>query len=229
MSYEGVRVTITGVDNLTAIDRVRALSQHFPFVEWGVLYSEARRGTGRYPSHPLRWLEELPCAALHLCGRAARAVLGGAHHEDVMYMAAQTGSRVQLNGYTQATPEFLAAVGREAAFQSVEFILQCRSVEHLAAAVADVTAIEARGGRASLLFDPSAGRGQAAKRDVSAPCRFGLAGGIGPENVADVLVAAMRVGAGWIDMESKVRIRDRLDLDMVEVVLRRAGRARMWM
>ena len=51
--------------------------------------------------------------------------------------------------------------------------------------------------------------------------RIGYAGGIGPENVIEVLGGIGPVGDGtWIDMESRVRdAEDRFDLNKVWVVL----------
>ncbi|MEI7997808.1 MAG: hypothetical protein WCH01_23235, partial [Methylococcaceae bacterium] len=43
--------TLTGVDEKTSLMQIAELSERFPFVEWGFLYSPKRQGNpGRYPS-----------------------------------------------------------------------------------------------------------------------------------------------------------------------------------
>lgn len=80
----------------------------------------------------------------------------------------------------------------------------------------------------SLLFDPSGGRGIGGHAWPSPPpaTRMGYAGGIGPDNIEQVLDQVAPLGAAWIDMESGVRTDDRFDLDKVREVLARAERWR---
>jgi len=45
------RVTFTGVDDSTNIKDLEVISAEFPFVEFGILYSDAQSGKGgKYPS-----------------------------------------------------------------------------------------------------------------------------------------------------------------------------------
>ncbi len=70
--------TLTGADETTNPQDLFRLSTEFSFVEWGILYHEAKQGQGRYPS--IKWINRL-CRkmseqpgsrfALHICGRAA--------------------------------------------------------------------------------------------------------------------------------------------------------------
>lgn len=68
------RCTLTGVDNRTELESIAALSEQYPFVEWGFLYSPKRQGqAGRYPSISFlrKAFKELPeqvNIALHVCG-----------------------------------------------------------------------------------------------------------------------------------------------------------------
>jgi hypothetical protein len=70
------------------------------------------------------------------------------------------------------------------------------------------------------LFDASGGRGVAPQAWPRHPGRVsvGYAGGIGPENVREVLAAIGATGPYWIDMESGVRTDDRFDIGKCERV-----------
>src|SRR6187431_1164001 len=78
------RITITGVDDSVSAADLIAISQRFPFVEWGVLFSRSTHGTRpRYPSSS--WLTtNIPALAAagvqlsaHLCGGWVRAMVVG--------------------------------------------------------------------------------------------------------------------------------------------------------
>lgn len=218
------RVTITGADDATDPRLLAHLSAEFPFVEWGVLFSTTRINTARYPSQI--WVERLFRAAggaahlsAHLCGGIARDTLAGISGHLAELPAFD---RVQVNGFTPPSPG-LASVAM--AFKHIEFILQCRREVDLQA-TADV-AVQMPD--ASVLFDPSGGRGIEGFTYPLPPLglRLGYAGGIGPNNVNDVLRTIGVVdGDFWIDMESGVRTNDQLDLDKVRSVL---FQARSWM
>jgi phosphoribosylanthranilate isomerase len=207
-------VTITGADDaIDPADLVR-LSREFPFVEWGILFSAKRAGVSpRYPS--LAWIDRLLShhadlrLALHLCGSTARDKMKGRDPFPT------TGfGRVQINGFDVHEAFLLERA------EGHEVILQCRSEADLQGYA---TFIAARPNlRASILFDPSGGRGLEPARWPRAPLgvRMGYAGGIGPDNVLDVLAAIGPVEPTWIDMESGVRgDGDRFDLAKVRRVL----------
>ncbi len=97
--------------------------------------------------------------------------------------------------------------------------------------IIDVSALKTmdprRGPCVSWLFDRSGGRGVVAER-LPVHNRLlelaGFAGGIGPDNVMDVIrqinaASSPVLGPYWIDMESGVRTDDRFDLGKVESVL----------
>lgn len=209
-------VTITGADDAVDVRDLAALSREFPFVEWGILASLTSAGTPRYPSD--RWLAEL-CRrghhlnlAMHLCGRMARETLAG---DNTWVDGWSVFRRVQINGYVPPAPEFAAVAARE----PYEFILQVSSEEWLQETATEVAGLPNVG----LLFDPSGGRGREPGRWAVPPfgVRMGYAGGIGPDNVEQVLRDIGPVNAdAWIDMETGVRDeRDRLSLDKVQLVL----------
>lgn len=51
------RVTITGADDSVDVSELSRLTDEFPFVEWGILFSQSKQGTKRYPSW--EWIESL--------------------------------------------------------------------------------------------------------------------------------------------------------------------------
>ena len=217
-------VTITGADDGVDPRELVALSEEFPFVEWGILFSTKRSGEPRYPSQD--WAN---CAgkkfygvryAIHMCGQAARETLAGSER----WLPSRGYCRVQLNGWARQTAN-TGQLSWHAVRRSVSFILQCCDAVDLQHAANDAAEIEC----AEILYDPSGGRGIEAIRWPAPPrgARLGYAGGITPDNVEQVIadIAAANLHAGndwWIDMESGVRTDDRLDLAKVRAVLERA-------
>ena len=215
-------VTLTGADDRIEVRDLLYLSYRYPFVEWGVLVSLTRAGTPRYPSES--WIEELlavclkapklehcPRISLHLCGRAAHSSVGfrGLGSID------SSRVRVQINGYqpgASINPWLLPANLRE------RVILQCRAKQDLEQVAADAKAL-----RASVLYDPSAGRGKETTDWPEAPqgASMGFAGGIHAGSVRKVIgeVSATTRSDLWIDMETSLRTDDYFDLGKVRVVL----------
>lgn len=218
------KVTITGADDRTDPLGLVHLSEEFPFVEWGLLHSGKRMGTSRYPS--TKWYSALECAAdrmrlaVHLCGRSARETIAGHPFMEFEIGAAsrQNCRRFQINGYEAGLPGQLPRLARAL---GVEFVLQCRHEEDLQQCARDAETIHG----ASVLFDPSGGRGIEPMRWPTTPlgCRLGFAGGIGPDNVIDVIRDIGPRDPYWIDMESGVRTDDILDLAKVRRVLEQVG------
>lgn len=217
-----INVTITGADDDVHPRAMLALSEEFPFLEWGLLHSAKRMGTSRYPS--TKWysaLEYMPRRAImhfavHLCGQSARETIAGHPFMEFEIGAAARRNcrRFQVNGYEAGLPGQLPRLARTL---DVEFILQCRHVEELEQCARDAENVHG----ASVLFDVSGGRGVRPAQWPATPrgCRLGFAGGIGPDNVLDVIRAIGPRDPYWIDMESGVRTNDRLDLGKVRRVL----------
>ena len=218
-------VTITGADDGVDPRDLQLLSGEFPFVEWGVLFSAKRTGEPRYPTRgwttalatyvPAHLGRQRMRLAMHLCGESARVTCeGSAISLKGLFPAFR---RIQVNGYAPPSPG-LVILSRE--WTVFEFVLQVRDESQLEKAAADLLAMR----RASILFDPSGGRGLEAPSWPSPPAgvanRVGYAGGINPSNVERVLGRLNeRPGAYWIDMESGVRTGDRFDLALVRDVL----------
>ncbi|MDQ5979298.1 MAG: hypothetical protein QG602_2272 [Verrucomicrobiota bacterium] len=213
-------VTITGADDNTRHEDLLALAQRYPFVEWGILASR-KPPRARYPS--LEWtntLTSLPgrmTLALHVCGSLARDLIDGSNLTCAVWAASRCFNRMQINGYVRSESVRAAAE----VLPKVEFILQCRSEADVQSVCLDAGEIRVRGGSASVLFDPSGGRGVEPFSWPRTPvgARLGFAGGIGPDNVVDVLREVGPRVPYWIDMETKVRTDELLDLQKVEQVL----------
>lgn len=217
------RVTITGVDDATDLASIAELTREFPFVEWGILYSDKRRGELRYPLAP--WGIALAMGprlrvAVHLCGSAARAMLEG-----VSVLAGLGGERVQINAeFPRHTTirAFSCLVSRS---RERDFILQVRDASLIDTYAWVAAACGGGIGNVSLLFDASGGRGIAPPAWPAPPLglHVGYAGGITPENVVAVAREVNRITGDeptWIDMESGVRnSADQLDLAKVRRVL----------
>lgn len=230
-----LNVTITGADESTDPNQLVHLSRFFPFVEWGILFSEKRRGSPRYPS--LRWIRSLENLvaerrqlklSMHLCGAEARLATLNAHEFD----PGPAWKRVQLNGYEMgtATREWQ----ENTLHCSFRWILQARTESDLRAAINDALVSGAH-----VLYDPSGGAGKVPVAWPEMPVLlsseknsidFGFAGGIGPDNIKEVIREVRTQNEGlsriWIDMESSVRTDDKFDLDKVKAVLEAVGAAR---
>jgi N-(5'phosphoribosyl)anthranilate (PRA) isomerase len=240
-------VTITGADDEVEPSQLALLSAEFDFVEWGILFSRTRYGSPRYPTlewsaaamktpgRPRPGFEREHCYAgdaprqrispgglpprfsAHLCGYWSSQARAG----EALPLSTAELDRVQINGFELGDEHGVRLI----APNSPPFILQCRAVDRFEAFCAAAAKI---GHGAAVLYDPSGGKGKAQawpKELRSNGVSFGIAGGIGPDNVDHAIAAARRLGASWIDMESGVRTDDRFDLDKVCQVLERAARA----
>jgi len=229
------RVTITGADSaVKAIDLI-ALSRDFPFVEWGILFSEQRTGSPRYPDWG--WVHKLVQASggasmklsAHLCGRYARQVVVEGENpweKDLGATSAAPFRRDQLNVSnmdTKPTKRVLACMTRRFGYD--QLIIQANP-ERLEI----WRAIAGREGLwPGILFDSSGGRGKTPDAwPAPVPNAYcGYAGGLGPHNLDSQLQLVERAAGGarvWVDMESGVRDdRDAFDLWKVRQALEQAA------
>jgi hypothetical protein len=198
-------ITFTGVDDQTALDEMRRLSERYP-IEWGVLFSPSRQGVDpRYPNGEtlsrLLW-SKLKMAA-HLCGDYSRNVMAGAKVDipvDLYYF-----SRIQINS---ATPD-------------ARRINTFRKGWGVKNAIAQHREGPFPKGEVDWLFDKSGGTGATPDAWPQHPGQgqfVGYAGGINPENVLDVIGAIDADGQYWIDMESGVRTNNVFDLQLCRQV-----------
>ncbi len=222
-----IRVTITGIDCSTDMERLVKLAQVFPFVEFAFLASPARAGEdNRYPAMTIintstQYLWERKIAtAVHVCGRYSRKPQTFFEQTQAKF------GRLQWN----VAPSHLKGKSIE------EMILNQKGHGTVILQVRDDESIELLqrvrdgGVRVQPLFDASGGRGVKMERverpldDPATGLWTGYAGGISPETVTDVLRTLdsilMQDQPIWIDMETGVRSdTDWLDLDKVQEVL----------
>jgi hypothetical protein len=228
------RVSISGADDAVDPMELFRLSIEFPFVEWGILYSEKRHGTPRYPT--AEWRENLIGLmlntargsnlhlALHLCGKASRDVFEG---KESRWFARKDFhapyERVQLNGFSPYKNDVTLDVD-VLKFCPCEFIVQCADADELK--IVEDFATKNNLDFLNALFDPSGGRGirnAEWEHPNMKKISVGYAGGIGPDNVTDVLTAIVAkpdadpISACWIDMESRVRSKEAPDFEEADV------------
>ena len=225
-------VTFTGLDQRTDMRVVDRIAAAYP-TEWGVLFSGKR--SGMEPRYPLLDVVEgfkdrgLRLAA-HLCGNYARNALMGVGL-DWLAEVLDGFDRVQVNYVPNAaivselrepTATGLGwghwEVQRLADHLGKQVIVQHRSAKAWPP-TANFTSVGKH--YVKFLYDLSGGRGAAPAKWPQHPggdTLVGYAGGLGPENVLEVLAKIGCDGPYWIDMEGNVRTEDWFDLQKVESV-----------
>lgn len=221
------RVTVTGADDSIEPEALIPLTQKYPFVEWGILFSGSRHGVPRYPSD--RWIDKLgtlarslPRLSAHLCGKWVRdLVLDGeatwwAKYDPVPMIF----DRVQLNFHGQYHKAGKGFVDQLAKLDH-NFILQHDGVnDETIQKISEEL-------RVFPLFDRSGGAGVFPASWPRPLWQYqGYAGGLSPENVEDELHKLLEVAGDsqiWIDVETRVRSEDDsvFDLERVEAFLKR--------
>jgi hypothetical protein len=227
------RVTFTGVDantNLTAI--AYNIMRPRVEVEWGFLYSPSKAGKeNRY----MTWSDILLAAkeikrishnvplALHLCGSSVMSYLNG------LLVVGDLFDRIQLNfnhkkGNVDTGVLSMVLNGNINGKHAI--ILQYNKSNH------DLVHLFGQERDVHFLMDQSGGRG--IDRPVTDLSLFngsvgfalfngsvGFAGGLGPDNIKEKMKEYRQIAQGpfWIDMETKVRTDDWLDLDKCRRVL----------
>ncbi len=213
--------TLTGASDDTDPADLVPIARAFPFVEWGILFSYDRSGSGRYPSR--RWIKAFSttCAragmqsSVHLCGSAVWDLLNDSYDLELL---CSRFDRVQLNFDCRRRQVPLARL--EALIRRMHIPVITQHNANNSAISLDVTSW-----RHEVLFDASGGQGvrppQWPRALMKRAC--GYAGGLGPDNIAAELPRIQEAAAGrpyWIDMESGIRdARDRFDLSAVRKVL----------
>lgn len=229
-------VTLTGADDNTDAAKMRQLSEKYHFAEWAILFSQAKAGVARYPSHD--WVEEaLPnfyqCnMSAHLCGKWVDDALKGRitflDDDDIF----DAFGRVQLN---MARERLQKTLDWKNQFWNGGFdkpIILGGPYQKYNIQIPTDTFMH-RG--VSPLFDCSGGRGILAEswpapplHEYGKPIFCGYAGGLGPDNIEEELQKIESVVGDaeiWVDMESKLRnSKDEFDLEKCEAVLVIASR-----
>ncbi len=221
-------VTLTGADDNTDVVEMLQLSERYPFVEWGVLFSRKKFGVERYPGED--WVTDLGKLgglgtlnlSAHLCGGYVRDVFKGviAFLEDEGMK--DTFGRIQLNCYKQRLAE---------AFENENVWRALKRANKPVILGGNYSGLKVPFDKFETntvypLFDASGGHGNSPREwPKSIQNLFcGYAGGLGPENIEKELHRIDEVTGEddriWIDMETKVRTGKVFDLKKCEVVLK---------
>ena len=208
-------VSFVGVDDLSLLSDLQALSERYP-LEWGIVIDGPETTSQIAASLDLQ-RSFLQAKALrwsaHICGSEATKILCD---PDGVEIALDGVERIQLNHSRHgSTHQQIRAAAHFSRRIGTSVVLQCQGA---------FPAFEG----VDWLFDASFGTGLAPAwwpTLPEAPRPFcGYAGGIGPSNVAEVVrnINAMPGQRYWIDMESGIRTAGRMDLDKCESVCRAA-------
>lgn len=216
-------LTITGPDNFTNISDLTTLSMAFPFVEWGILLTTDNHQRKGFPTFD--WIESLQSkktetlrVSAHLCGKAAHNVARGIFDKQ---FDLPLFKRMQLNMANFIPKEKDFKQMSNCLPKNREYIIQVGSSQQKAIGLAIFLQNEG-GHKVSLLFDRSGGKGLSPSKwpESISGLKCGFAGGLGPDNLADELALLSRGNENfWIDMQSKVRTGEQLDLNKVSSVL----------
>lgn len=198
-------ITFTGADDRTSIEGMAALSGKYP-IEWGILFSQSRQGIDRrYPGGDAqsRFAWSGLRMAAHLCGSYSNHIMSGHRIEPPVDLG--IFDRIQVN-HSDPMPMRLVELQKG---WGPRCIAQTRSASGFPTYNLLV----------DWLFDASGGRGIAPTAWPPYPGRLvGYAGGIGPDNVLNVIEEIGASGPYWLDMESKIRTDNWLDLDLCRAV-----------
>lgn len=231
-------VTLTGADDSVKPSDLAKISAKYPFVEWGILFSQCKTGDERYPT--LAWIDELIETAAseqsmnlsaHLCGKWVADILLGHFTFFRDEKLIQTFQRTQLN------------LGHK----RIEDALNSDFIPLFNETVSDIQVILG-GNYKGLTFDydffwknsifpmldASGGRGIAEQQWLKPFCgesgqqiMHGYAGGLGPDNVVEEVEKIAQIiddesvlnKTVWIDMETNLRTDGKFDLTKCEQVL----------
>ncbi len=213
------RCTFTGVDQFTNFSKLSKISEKYPYVEWGILYSESKSGKeNRYPTLDFikKFFHDVSPknnTALHICGAEAYRLIDGKY--DIMKIC--DFYRIQLN-VNNKNKEINRKKLKDLIlnFSATDFILQMNESNR---DICDEDFI------ANILFDKSGGNGISPNEWPyynynKEMC--GYAGGLGPDNISNEFEKISKLCSNqsfWIDMENKVRTDDKFDLEKCVNVL----------
>jgi hypothetical protein len=225
------RVTLTGADDSVNPGQLAELSEMFPNVEWGILFSKRNLGSPRFPT--LDWVRRLAEVAIqnpkmqlsaHLCGRWVRDLVFSGNFTWMGDLGSDNFvfRRIQLNFHGDAHPPGPAWLPRMGV-DGRQMILQHDGMND---GLYKISQIYHPRVDVVPLYDLSGGRGVLPKEWPKAmPGVYqGYSGGLGPDNIGVQLSRISEAVGGetiWIDMETKIRSEDnkRFDLEKCYQVL----------
>lgn len=212
------KIAITGADDSTDPKDLVDISKRFPLVEWGILLSASKEGTPRFPSK--QWLDKIRLDKLdiqlagHVCGSWIKKLI--VNNNPLVFKERpefiEMFPRIQLNFShlysSEGFLEHLIPFKNQFIFQVNKYKTEKINLTKLAIS---------KGINASILFDQSGGKGKLPNRWPEYPEIYaGYAGGLGPDSLEDELPKiSQKVSDNftWLDMESRIRTDDKLDLN----------------
>ena len=215
------KITLTGADNTTSQAELLSLVQQFPFVEFGILFSEKRIGEPRYPTSDwLKCLSHLNNANQNKIKLSAHLCHGFSHDVTVngnisfMETLAESFGRIQLN--FRDNDDVNIHVLNERLF---EFHARCPEtkviIQHNHNNLQICNKLYKSQGNYNyiqFLFDASEGKGKTPERWPNPVWNadYGYAGGLATigNNFSEQLEAINEAAGNssiWLDMESGVR------------------------
>jgi len=236
-------VTVTGASDDTEFDDMIKIQQEFPFVEWGILYSNRVAGKNkRFPSND--WLRELDKfnetsnqlnLSVHLCGEAVNKVLTNFYLDNNVcgnlncslkddlgcrsifnFIFQISGlNRVQINTHGEKHEYDIRVIEKYIAFSPhIQFIAQYDNVNNYIHELNDLGY-----SNISALYDLSHGAG-VLPDSWSKPLNdifTGYAGGLSVDNLEEQLskLDSLIDTPIWIDAETWLRTEDNFDLNKV--------------
>ena len=218
-------VTFTGVDNWTNLDSLERIQQQYPYAEFGVLASYHYSENG--PRFPDKWVfDNLKGRklnlSLHLCGTLALKAVQTNLASAIEFMGEEHFNlfkRVQINMHLNNVPrEQIMALTLKGNLEQIVIQMHttylCR--QHFA--------LGYHNDCLGYLLDSSGGAGIDTPLEIITKEgeQLGYAGGIGVNNVWSKLQRLLRYNnpsTFWIDMETRVRTGEKLDLELVDQVL----------
>jgi hypothetical protein len=215
-------ITFTGVDDFTNPYEMVRLSNEYPMIEWGVLFSPKLQGTGRYPS--LETVDRLAHMEIHTdhIGFQLAAHICGGHSRELI----RTGSIPEIEKFLIPQRKFNEKRFVRVQINTADPDVQPGHLFNWGERLRLRVILQTRGdafpqdNRVNWLYDRSGGRGEVPASfppldPATSDSPFcGFAGGITPDNVVEVLerIDAPLDTPYWIDMESGVRTDDLFDL-----------------
>lgn len=225
-------ISFTGADNNTDPVRLRELTiAHYDTIEWAILLFPEKEGTPRNPTYAKRMeiVEEVTpqWTAAHLCGELVfREILAG---DKSRLTELAIYNRLQLNINARKpifTDDEILRIYHTLHDQNANIIVQYHADS---AAVIKRYCEQIPSYRApDALFDTSKGKGIVPSEWPSPLYGMycGYAGGISPDNVAQVRADVEKKTQGmpyWLDMETGVRTNNEFDVDKCWKVMENYG------
>lgn len=231
------KVTISGADDQVAYQDMEALSNEFPFMEWGILLSSRAKGSPKYPS--IEWMAKLSQRKYdpnfkisgHVCGKWVKDIAEGQWTlvRELMDFF-DMFERLQFNFGPATFPlvdsePFIKGLKNADRQLTRQYILQLPDTTHEL-----VNQCVNAGLDAVPFCDCSCGVGVLPEKWKEAKHPYtGYAGGLSPDNLTENLEKIEQVcgpGPIWIDVETNVR-NDKNELD-IGLVRRFLETAKPW-